>query len=301
MDTTEGTHLERRLGGALEPVIGAIYFAPEAHAAYHALGFDDSPQSSNGVAWPEPVAYATTRGSILGQVEPMVVAAAFAVFEPNRIAASVRTGWTITDADAAFAARDSAALAQLERVLGPEPAGAKRVDELLARAVNDLPMAARPLAAGLAQRPPADHRLGSIFRNGDLLREFRGDSHNAAWISAGLNGTEIGLLTELFWGLPLRSYSRTRGWSNDQFDVAEERLRSLGYLTADGAFSDDGRRFRSNIESSTDAQMAPVMANLGDDAGELVELLKPWGAALRAAGAYPASGPHDLAEKGAGN
>lgn len=298
MDNTDSTHLARRLGGALEPVIGAIYFAPEAHAAYEALGFAGSPGGDNSVEWPEPIAYATSRGSILGQVEPMVVAAAFAVFKPSQIAASVRQGWTITDAHTIFATRDTAALAQLERVLGLDPDGADRIDELLTRAVGDLTFAGRPLAAGLAERSPADHRLGAIFRHGDLLREYRGDSHNAAWVAAGLNGTEIGLLTELYWGLPPRSYSRTRAWSDDDLDQAHERLQSQGLLDAEGQLTEPGREFREGIETATDAQMAPVMAALGDDAIELVDLLKPWGAAIRAVGGYPASGPHELAEKG---
>lgn len=33
----------RALSVALEPVIGSVYFAPEAHANYEALGFGGSP------------------------------------------------------------------------------------------------------------------------------------------------------------------------------------------------------------------------------------------------------------------
>ena len=34
---------------------------------------------------------------------------------------------------------------------------------------------------------------------------------------------------------------------------------------------------------------------LGDELAELVSILHGWGAAIRAASGYPASGPHDLA------
>jgi hypothetical protein len=44
--------------------------------------------------------------------------------------------------------------------------------------------------------------------------------------------------------------------------------------------------------------MAGAVAALGDDADELFGLLEPWGAALRAAGAYLASGADDLARRG---
>jgi hypothetical protein len=40
----------RRLRNAVEPVAAGVYFAPEAHAAYTALGFDGSPVTQDGVA-----------------------------------------------------------------------------------------------------------------------------------------------------------------------------------------------------------------------------------------------------------
>ncbi len=59
-----------------------------------------------------------------------------------------------------------------------------------------------------------------------MLREYRGDSHTIAYTSAGFDATEIGLMSEQWWGLPARSYSRTRAWSDAQFDAAVERLCS---------------------------------------------------------------------------
>ena len=125
-------------------------------------------------------------------------------------------------------------------------------------------------------------------------REFRGDSHIASWVTADLDAIEIGLLTELYWGLPLRSYARTRGWSAEQFDTGEESLRSKGLIDDDG-FTDDGRELRERIETDTDRQMAGVVAAFGDDFDEVIEVLAGWGATVRAGHGYPASGPHDLA------
>ena len=296
MDTTTNPIPLRRLGGALEPVIGSVYFSPEAHANYQALGFKPSPSLVGGVAMPEAVAYATSRGSLLGDARGMVVAAAFAVFEQTGMASRVEQGWTITDAATICDARERGAVAQLERVLGFEPAGRARVEVLLDQAADGLLVAARPLAAGAAVAPVLDHPLGRIFRMGDLLREYRGDSHNAAWAAAGLDATELGMLTELYWGLPLRSYSRTRGWSDEQFDVAEDRLRSKGLIDSNGAFTPEGRAQREAIEVATDLQMQPVLSRLGDDGiDELINLVTPWGVAIRSAGGYLTSGPHDLA------
>lgn len=288
---------DRRLGGALEPVIGQVYFSPEAHAGYAAMGFEPSTRRAGEVQLPDGPAYFTSRGSVMGQVRGEVVASAFAVFNPEVVVPSVEFGWTLTDADAICAARDAGSLGQLERILGVDPTGRARVEELLSRAATDLPVEGRPLAAGLAGRPAPDHPLGAIWRAGDLLREFRGDSHTAAWITAGFDAVEIGLLTELYWGLPPRSYARTRAWTDAHFDDASERLRSRGLIGGDGAFTDAGADAREAVEGSTDAQMAPVRARLGDDVEELISLLEPWGRAIRAASGYLPSGPHDLASR----
>jgi hypothetical protein len=284
----------RQLGSVLEPVTGQVYFSPECHANYEALGFAPSQGEFNGVAAPDGPAYFTSRGSVLGQVRGTVVAAAFGVFNPEAVVPSVTYGWTKTDAATICQARDDGAIAQLERVLGPEPDGVERANELLARAVEPLRPEGRSLFAGQSALDLPPTTLGEVWRRGDMLREFRGDSHIAAWIGAGLDATEIGLLTELYWGLPLRTYSRTRAWSDDQFDAATERLEARGLL-ADGAFTDSGRAFREDIEVETDRQMAPALRALGDDAEELFAILAPWGSAIRDAKGYPASGPHDLA------
>ncbi|MEQ9164527.1 MAG: hypothetical protein RLN74_17555 [Ilumatobacter fluminis] len=284
----------RRLGGALEPVIGQVYFAPECHERYVELGFGPSPGEFNGVAGPDGPAYFTRRGSLLGQVPGQVVAAAFGVFNPDVVVPSVAHGWTLTDASTICAARDAGALAHLERHLGADPAGLAAVGDALEHAAASVRVEGRALTAGITALPVPDHPFGRVFRFGDLLREFRGDSHIASWVTADLDAVEIGLLTELYWGLPLRSYARTRGWSGEQFDAGEESLRSKG-LIDDAGFTDAGRQLRERVETDTDRQMASVVASFGDDLDEVLTVLEAWGTAVRAGHGYPASGPHDLA------
>ena len=146
----------------------------------------------------------------------------------------------------------------------------------------------RALFAGTLSQPLPGTPMGDLFRLGDRLREFRGDSHIAAWVAAGLDATEIGLLTELYWGMPTRTYVRTRAWSDAQLDAAEARLVAAGHM-ADGALTESGRAFRERIELATDAQMAPALDALGDDLAELAALLDPWARAVMDAGGYPAS------------
>ena len=278
--------------------MGQVYFSPECHAAYAALGFDPSPGDANGVALPDGAAYFTSRGSVMGQVHGTVVAAAFGVFNPAVVVPAVTYGWTLTDATTICTARTDGALAQLRRILGDEPDGLHRVVQLLLTAIEPLRPYGKPLFAGISALPMPEPPLGVAWHLGDMLREYRGDAHIAAWTGAGFDPPEIGLLTELYWGLPARSYVRTRAWTSDDLDAAEERLRSRGLLEADGsAMTEAGWAAREAVEVQTDQMCRPLTDALGEDGDELVALLAPWGAEIRAQGGYLPSGPHDLAER----
>ena len=275
----------RRLANALEPVVGQVYFSPECHEEYVALGFSPSPVEIDGVAMPDGPAYFTSRGSLMGHVPGELVASAFAVFNPDVVVPSVQHGWTLTDAPTICEARTRGAVAQLVRILGEKPDGIDRASELLAKAVEPLRPEGRPLYSGvLAQGLPGDP-IGDFWRRGDQLREFRGDAHTAAWTSAGFDATEIGLLTELFIGIPPRTYIRSRAWSDAQLDAAEARLEERGLLK-DSQFTDDGRAAREDVERATDRQMRPAIEAVGDDFDELVGIIEPWSASVREAGGY---------------
>ena len=280
----------RALARAIEPVVGQVYFAPECHARYAALGFNPSPNGAGPgqIAFPDGPAYFTSRGSCLGQAPGELVAAAFGVFNAAAVVPSVTFGWSLTDAATIADERLRGAVEQLERILGPKPEGIDRANELLARATAPLDPWGRALYAGvLSQGLPGDP-LGDLFRLGDRLREYRGDSHIATWVAAGFDAIEMGLLTELYWGMPSRSYVRTRAWSDADLDAAEARLADSG-LMADHQLTELGRSVREDIELTTDATMEPALDALGGDLDELVELLTPWDLAVMDAGGYPQS------------
>lgn len=289
------TPISRVLAAALEPVTGQVYFSPECHANYEKLGFAPSRGEFNGVMAPDGPAYFTSRGSVMGQVPGEVVAAAFAVFNPAVVVPSVSYGWTLTDAATICSARDDGAIAQLRRVLGDSPDGANRALELLQRAVEPLKPEGRALYAGLRSLDVPDSTLGAVWRLGDMLREYRGDSHTAAWISAGFSACEIGVLSELYWGLPIKSYSKSRGWTDVEYNEAIARLERDGLLT-DNSLTNAGREARDAVETATDIQCQPIVDALGDDISELIAILRPWCGQIRNAKGYPAAGPHDLAD-----
>ena len=75
----------------------------------------------------------------------------------------------------------------------------------------------------------------------------------------------------------MRTYVRTRAWSDADLDAAEARLRDRGVLDGDG-LSAAGLATREAIEAATDAAVAPSLDALGDDVDELLGILEPWGA-----------------------
>jgi hypothetical protein len=92
----------------------------------------------------------------------------------------------------------------------------------------------------------------------------------------------------------MRTYVRTRAWSDEQLDEAEARLIERG-LVVDGAMTEAGRRSREEVEVATDRQCQPIVDGLGDGLEELIGILMPWDDEIRAAGGYPPAGPHTLA------
>ncbi len=290
----------RVLSAVLEPVVASVYFSPEGHDAFHALGFGPSSGEVPYDEWgtphwgpclmPDYTAYISSRGALMGNPTGAVVAATFGVFQPAMVIAMWNEGRSIASPEASRAARDAGAIAQLERILGPKPDEVDRVNELLARAGKGLPLPGRPMYAGLMsmELPPAP--LGTMWRLGDRLREFRGDAFVAAWTTAGFGGCQIQLLTEILAGFPPRSYTSARGWTPEEMNQAEAELTAMGYV-ADGKATEAGRRVREEIEVAVDVSCALMVDNLGDDIVELVAVLSKWGETIVAAKGHAPATP----------
>jgi hypothetical protein len=269
----------RDLRNACEPIGANVYFAPEAHKRYGELGL-------NGMS-----GYFCSRGASLGKPSGMVVAAAFGVFSPAIVVPAVDAGWAATEPAPLLQARYDGAVASLRRLLGePDAKQVGRAVELLRRGMADAEHAGHPLYSGLASLPWPDDPVGQLWRCCDMLREHRGDSHIAIWTRAGIRPIEIQLMSELQMGIPLKTYSATRGWTVPQMDAALDGMRAKGWMTGD-AFSDDGRALRDQIEADTDEMEAGIVDAIGGDLDELLAILRPWAVAIVrvgiAGGGYP--------------
>jgi hypothetical protein len=282
VDDDEVRRVARRLRDLVEPVAANVYFARPARARYEALGLSYAP------------GYFASRGACLGQVPGEVIAAAFGVFKPAAVVAAVHEAWAKTDAATILAAREAGAVESLEQIFGADARAAEieravpRATELLREAAAAAPPGeGRALYSGLSSLGYPGTPIGDLWRACDLVREHRGDSHVIAWVAHGLDPIEATITTELWWRLPLRSYVRTRYWTDDEIDGAIDNLRRRGLVDGD-ALTADGESLRAEIEACTDRQERPIAAAIAGHAEELFALLTPLAEAVLAAKGYPA-------------
>ena len=262
----------RRLRDAAEPLAMHAVWSRATNEALAGLGLD----FLTGYVW--------GRAAALGEVEPAVVASAFAVFEPGLVGALYDQARQACSRADVLATRAEATAASLEQVLAG--ADVAPVVASLRRALGAADATGRPLYSGLSSLPWPESPVGQLWRATELLREHRGDGHVAACVAAGLEAVSMNVLTELWVGMPLGSYTATRGWSPERIAEAVASLEARG-LVADGALTDAGRRLRDEVEQRTDVAASPVVDALGDDFEATVARLEEWSSACVAAGAFP--------------
>jgi hypothetical protein len=271
----------------VEPIAANVYFAPEVHRAFQDLGFNGPSRVAHGIEFPDMFAYFTSRGACLGpNVSGHMVAAAFGVFKRSIVVPAVEEGWRRTDQATILAAREHGSVASLRRMLGDEPDGLQWVTGVLKRMAEAGPAEGHYLHSGLLSLGFPGDPMGDFWRAADLVREHRGDSHIAAWLAADLDAIEVGVLTDPWRGQPLKSWVRTRGWTEDELDATCDSLRSRGLLEGDD-LTNAGRALRDDIEAATDVMERRMIDALGDDADRFFTLLDGWCELVVAAGGYP--------------
>ena len=262
----------RRLRDASEPIAMHSVWSRAVNERLAGLGLN----FLTGYVW--------GRAAALGEPPASLVASAFAVFEPGLIGGLYEEGRSRSGRDAMLEAREQATIGSLRRTLGDVEVAP--VVAALRRGLEAADPTGRPLFAGLRSLGWPDDPFGQLWRACELLREHRGDSHVAACISAGLGPVAMNVLTELWVGMPLGSYTATRGWSREVIDATGDRLRADG-LVADGALTDAGRRLRDEIEARTDAQEQPIVDAIGPELDTVLAQLEAWSTACIEAGAFP--------------
>jgi hypothetical protein len=271
----------RRLRDACEPLAMHAVWSRRTNERLAALGLDFL------------TGYVGGRAASLGEPSPPVVAAAFAWFEPGLLAGLYEAARAAVPRDQLLQARDGATAASLAEVLaGDDPA---EVAGLLADAAQDADGTGRPLFSGLRGRGRPGDPFQRLWWACDLVREHRGDSHVAVANAAGIGPVEMNVLTECWLGMPLLSYTATRGWPQAAMRAAVQGLEARGWLR-DGALTDAGRAARAGIEDRTDAAEQAIVDALGGRLEDVCSRLDGWSERCIAAGAFPA----DILKRAAG-
>jgi hypothetical protein len=274
----------RRLRDVCEPLAMHGLWNRHTNERLAALGLD----FLTGYVW--------GRAASLGEPSAPVVAAVFAWFEPSLLAGLYEAARSAVPREQMLEARDAATAESLAEVLtGDDPAEVAEVADLLADAVEGADGTGRPLFSGLRGRGRPGDPYQRLWWACDLVREHRGDSHVAVANAAGLGPVEMNVLTECWIGMPLLSYTATRGWSEGAMSAAVEGLEARGWLR-DGALTEAGRSTRNHIEHRTDGAESSIVAALGGRLDEVCARLDGWSERCIAAGAFPG----DILKRAAG-
>ncbi len=245
----------RALWAAGEPVHAVTYFSPASHAAWAAAGLRGFWRG-----------YFATRTSPLGEVPAGTVTAVLYNFAPAMVGRAIPEVWTLTTPAGAWDARLAGVDRALRDALGDEVVAAAAEPAALARAALDgCDPAGRALFAAHLSMPSPDEAHLALWQALTLLREHRGDGHNAALLAAGVDGCAAHVLAAATGTTPRSATQPHRGWSDDEWADATEALRARGALDGDGRATPAGHDLKAAVEDATDRAAAGPWRALGDD------------------------------------
>ncbi|MEQ4724553.1 hypothetical protein [Nonomuraea sp. B19D2] len=274
------SRLARRMWHQLEPIHAVLYFSPQAFEEAAALGYDVESR------WPSYFAYRTAP---LGRAGSRLATAAYYSFSPRMIGEHVPAVWEVASPSKVLDARLTAVDRTYRHLLGGKVAGPDVAEaaELARRAAESVTVAGRPFAAANLDLPwPHEPHL-VLWQAATVLREHRGDGHLAALLSAGLDGCEALVSFAAIGAAPAANFAG-RGWSEQEWDAARERLAARGLLGPDGQATEQGRALRDQVERMTDELAAEPWRLLGEErAGRLAQLASPFLGAVFEAGLLP--------------
>jgi hypothetical protein len=262
----------RQLRDAVEPFGIHSAWSPIVNERLAAYGLD----FLSGYVW--------GRAAPIGEPVGAVVANAFAAFEPGLIASLYDVGRQALDRTTLLRVQREAVVESLQVQLGDIDVAP--VVTALRRGVDAADGTGRTLFSGVRALPWPTEPLAQLWQACFALREHRGDSHTLAYLAAGFDPVEMNILTELWTGWPLGSYSATRAWSPERTAQALARLRAAGLLDGD-QLSAAGQRARQAIEDHTDALERRVLDAIGADVPLVLERLTTWGTHLIVGGSFP--------------
>jgi hypothetical protein len=254
----------RRNSRSVQTTVGWIFWDPGAVARYGELGL------------PGPLGYIVARATPLLAAGPDAVIAAFGSISPG----AIRWAYALleehgTDPLAVWRARDAAVVEGLRE---HAPAAMNALEGLgpeLWAVVERLPTVGRVFFGAHLAMPRPDDPLLSGWHAVNCLREWRGDTHWALVVAAGLTGVEASCLHNAWLGYEPDWLPASRGSNPDEIAEGWAGLEAKG-LAHDRTATPQGLALRQRIEDDTDRATTLPWALLGVERSlAFAELLEP--------------------------
>ncbi len=273
----------RQVWQRLEAVHAVTYFSSESREANKAAGLRGF--------W---MGYFAARAAPMGAVAAGVVEATFANFHPDMVRRAIPDAWGYASPTDLLVLRARAAADAIGR-LAPNAAAGDDVLGLLHPAIGQADAVGRPLFAANREVVIDDDPLGALWQCATTLREHRGDGHVAVLCEAGLDGCETHVLFAAAREVPAELLRASRGWSEDDWNAAEERLATRGLLDGAGQLTPDGRRLHDRSRAGPTSSPCEPYEWLGDHGmDDLVHLLDAFASPILASDEIPFPNPIGL-------
>jgi len=234
--------VRRQFWQGIEVIHDVVYFGDDIRERFDAIGLKGW--------W---MAYFAQRSAALGTPDPKTVTALFHGFAPRLVERALPDAWSLADRDEILATRLTMAVDRLTHCVDPTAVDTDiaRLAKDLEAIVDGLDFAGRALAASHANLPRPNDPIERLWWAATVLREYRGDSHVAILVAAGLDGAAANALAVADGRAPV-TQQQARGWNDDEWMAAYEHLRRRAWTTEYGEITDAGKAARAQIEDATD-------------------------------------------------
>ncbi len=214
--------ITRRNARSVQTTIGWIFWDPSAIERYEVLGLA------------APLGYIAARCAPLAAAGPEAVTAAFGTISPLGIELAFLQVGDPARFEAVWAARNDAVVEGLHRYAPDIVEPLTAMGPALWGVVDQLPRIGRVFFGAHLAVPRPDDPLLSGWHAVNCLREWRGDTHWALVVAAGLTSPEASILHNAWLGYEADWLARSRGTSTEDIDAGWAELESKGLAHAAG-------------------------------------------------------------------
>ena len=253
---TDWFEITRRNARSVQTTIGWIFWDPGATRRYVSLGLPEQ--------FAEPLGYIAARCAPLAGAGPDAVIAAFGSISPLGIRATFDLIGDTEQFEQFRSARDDAVV---EGLRDHAPEIVEPLIELgpqLWSVVDQLSLMGRILYGAHLNLPRPSDPLLSGWHAVNCIREWRGDTHWAIVVAAGLDHAEASILHNAWMGYESDWLATSRGTGPDEIDAAWAALERKG-LAADRVVRPEGVALRQRIEDETDVLTTRPWELLGEE------------------------------------